>query len=137
METIITQDGTILAIVLPEKAKRIFTAGAFDLWLIEEETSSLFKIEKFKDLESAIAKGKIAIHYGTLSTETAKQFLEGQGYFTGNLWRTEDVQEKYECTQDQAQEVLGKALTNDATMQQVWEAIDFAAQNEGLKQIEE
>jgi capsular polysaccharide biosynthesis protein len=53
----------------------------------------------------------------------AKQVLEDNGYFVGNLWTVSDVKSKFDCTDDEAQEVLDKALTNEATMEQVWFSI--------------
>ena len=48
-----------------------------------------------------------------------------------------DVKENYECDDDEAQEVLDGALQNDATMEQIWFAIHFHAQEEGLIKKEE
>ena len=61
--------------------------------------------------------------------EQAKKTLESYGYFVDNLWRIEDVQDKFECSGDDAQYILYKALTNDATMQQIWLAIDICAES--------
>jgi len=69
--------------------------------------------------------------------QEAKAFLKQNGYYTDNLWSVEDVQSKFECSDDEAQEVLNSALNNDATMEQIWFAIDFHGQEEGLKEIEE
>lgn len=67
----------------------------------------------------------------------AKELLESCGYYCGNLWRVEDVSVNFECTDDEAYEVLDKALQNNATMEQIWYAIDFHAEDKGLKKIEE
>jgi len=64
----------------------------------------------------------------------AKIFLEEQGYYTECLWRISDVMDNYECTEEQAHEVLREALDSDYITQEVWEAIDMAA--EGLKRKE-
>ena len=64
--------------------------------------------------------------------EKAKKLLEENGYQVQNLWRVEDVQSKYNCTNDKAHEVLIQALQNDATMEQIWYAIDFHAEEIGL-----
>jgi hypothetical protein len=39
----------------------------------------------------------------------------------------------YDCTEEEAQEVLSNALQNDATMQQIWEAISYKAESMNLK----
>jgi hypothetical protein len=63
----------------------------------------------------------------------AKLVLKQAGYFVDNLWHVDDVKERYNCNDDdQAQEILESALTNGATMEQVWFAIDMVAQDEGL-----
>ena len=50
------------------------------------------------------------------SVEEAKAFLTENGFYTGNLWCVEDVQAKFECTDEEALDVLDGALNNDATM---------------------
>ena len=60
-----------------------------------------------------------------ISSQVLKNELKKRGYFVDNLWTTEDVQSKFNCTEDEAQEVLYEALTNEATMEQIWFAIDF------------
>lgn len=70
-----------------------------------------------------------------MRTEEAKKVLEDAGYYCGNLWKVEDVQSKFNCTDDEAYEVLDEALQNDATMEQIWFAIDFHRGNNGLKTV--
>lgn len=69
--------------------------------------------------------------------EEAKAFLKEQGFQTDNLWRVDDVKAKFNCTDEQAQHVLYRALTNDATMEQIWLAIDIVGEAEGLEPIKE
>lgn len=70
-------------------------------------------------------------------TEQAKAILEANGNFVGNLWHVSDVKSKYKCTDEEAQSILYGALTNDATMEQIWFAIGVHADDEGLEKIEE
>jgi hypothetical protein len=70
-----------------------------------------------------------------MDIKKAKEILSKSGYQVYNLWSIEDVQHNYKCTDDQAMEVLIKALTNEATMDQIWFAIDFHAEDNGLKKI--
>lgn len=63
----------------------------------------------------------------------ARALLRRKGYFVENLWTTDDVTENYNCTQEQAQQVLEMALTNEATMEQVWLAIDDACDSLTIK----
>jgi hypothetical protein len=66
------------------------------------------------------------------SVEEAKAYLTENGYYTDNLWCVEDVQNNYDCTEEEAQEVLNGALQNEATMEQIWFAINYHAQEQGL-----
>jgi len=68
--------------------------------------------------------------------EKAKALLKENGYQVYNLWHIDDVKSKFECTDDEAHGVLINALQNDATMEQIWFAIDFHAEEEGLKKID-
>jgi hypothetical protein len=65
--------------------------------------------------------------------EKAKKLLKDSGYFVDNLWRIEDVMVHYDCTKEQAQEVLNNSLQNEATLEQIWFAIHFEAGFRNLK----
>ena len=68
-----------------------------------------------------------------LDIESAKQLLKDNGYFVDNLWQTEDVTMNHECTEEEAQTILYRALTNEATYQQIWEAISYEVESMNLK----
>lgn len=71
-----------------------------------------------------------------MTIEQAKAVLRQNGFFVDNLWHIDDVKLNYDCESDeQAQAILDGALTNDATMQQIWEAIDVYAEEDGLNRI--
>ena len=70
---------------------------------------------------------------GLISTQVLKNELKERGYFVGNLWTIDDVQSRFNCTDDEAQEVLEQALTNDATMEQIWLAIQFHGEDNELE----
>jgi len=72
-----------------------------------------------------------------LTVEEAKEFLEKNGYYVGNLWSVDDVKSKFKCTDEEAQDVLDGALQNEATMEQIWYAIDVHGENNGLERVEE
>lgn len=57
-----------------------------------------------------------------------------EDYQTENLWSVSDMQD-WDCTDEEALEVLHEALTNDATIEQIWFAIDFHAGDKGLKHL--
>jgi hypothetical protein len=70
--------------------------------------------------------------------EKAKNILENAGYFVRNLWHVDDVFYKYKCSDPElAQSILNSALTNEATMEQIWYAIDHAALQEDLEPSED
>ena len=69
--------------------------------------------------------------------DNAKEVLKNLGYYVDNLWQVADVQSKFNCTDDEAQEVLDQALQNEATMEQIWFAIDFHAEDNDLEKIQE
>ena len=56
-------------------------------------------------------------------------------YQKENLWCVEDVQSKFKCTKEEALEVLEQALTNEATMEQIWYAIDFHGEDNELERV--
>jgi hypothetical protein len=65
-----------------------------------------------------------------ISIEQAKQILKEAGYFVDNLWHVSDVKDSCNCNDDVAQTILLKALTNEATMEQIWYSIDEAINNQ-------
>jgi len=64
--------------------------------------------------------------------QLAKSILRENGYFVDNLWSVEDVQNKFVCDDETAQDVLYRALTNEATYEQIWLAIDYTAEDKQL-----
>jgi hypothetical protein len=68
-----------------------------------------------------------------IEIENAKKLLRSEGYYVDNLWQTCDVTLNYDCTEEEAQGVLNSAFTNDATYQQIWEAISYKAESMNLK----
>jgi len=67
----------------------------------------------------------------------ARKLLQENGYQVANLWSISDVQSKFNCNDAEALNVLESALVNDATMEQIWFAIDFHAYEYGFERIEE
>ena len=68
-----------------------------------------------------------------MTPEKAKAVLREAGYFVDNLWHIDDIKLRYNCDDDeQAQDILNTALTNEATMEQIWFAIDMVAEEDGL-----
>lgn len=68
--------------------------------------------------------------------QEAKEYLKSQGYYTNKLWSVADVKSKFNCTNEQAQTVLSGAMDNEATMEQIWFAIDLHGEDMVLEKIE-
>lgn len=96
---------------------------------------------------SAVASANLEIDYlrGQLNEAKkklkdiaeARLFLKSKGYFMENLWTTDDVTQNYNCTQEQAQQVLEMALTNDSVIEHIFQAIDDACDTLEIRQINE
>lgn len=67
--------------------------------------------------------------------QEAKKLLQDNGYQVANLWNIVDVQSRFNCTDEEALEVLEEALTNEATMEQIWYAINLSAEEYELVEI--
>lgn len=67
----------------------------------------------------------------------ARELLRRNGYFVENLWSTDDVTQNYNCTKEQAQQVLEMALTDESVMEHIFQAIDDACDTLEIKQINE
>jgi hypothetical protein len=71
-----------------------------------------------------------------LDIENAKQVLKSAGYYVDNLWQTQDVFSRFECTEQEAQEILDQAHTDDIIQEKIWNEIGYCAENMNLKPIE-
>lgn len=65
--------------------------------------------------------------------EQAKQTLRDAGYQVANLWHIDDVKGNYECTDDEAMEVLEDALVNQRIMEEIHYTIRLYAEDKELK----
>ena len=70
----------------------------------------------------------------TNEIKQAKETLKKNGYFTDNLWNIEDVKDIFDCSDEEAQDVLHDALTNEGTMHHIWSAIRIIGQDKSLKE---
>jgi len=69
--------------------------------------------------------------------EKAKEILTKHGYYVGNLYHADDVQTYFDCTDDEALDVLDRSLDNDGTSEQIWMAIRDIGEALGLKEKED
>lgn len=70
----------------------------------------------------------------TNEIKQAKETLKKNGYFVDNLWSVEDVQDIFNCSNEEAQDVLNIALTNEGTMHHIWTAIRISGEDKSLKE---
>ena len=71
-----------------------------------------------------------------IDIENAKQVLRENGYFVDNLWQTCDVKNSYECTEQEAYNVLYEVFDTDNVQQEISEMIWHIAETMNLKQID-
>ncbi len=64
--------------------------------------------------------------------EEAKQVLKDNGYYVDNLWHIDDINQTYNCTDEEAIEVLDGALNTSYVVWNIFESIDLFAKNIGL-----
>lgn len=72
-----------------------------------------------------------------MSVEQAKKVLTDAGFYVGNLWSIQDVQDRYKCDDETAQDILHDALTNEYIVQEIFSQIIDFAECEGLEEIEQ
>ena len=72
-----------------------------------------------------------------MTTQEAKDFLRSEGYFVDNLWHITDVQDKFECTDEEAQDVLYLVFSDDYVCDTIQRKIYDVGNNECLEEIEE
>lgn len=68
----------------------------------------------------------------------AKEVLRQAGYFVDNLWHVDDVKLRFVVFDDEdAQDILNDALTNDWIMEQIHYGIGEYAIDKGFKSLED
>ena len=65
----------------------------------------------------------------------ALKLLEESGYYVGNLWHINDVQSKFECDEDEAIEILDKAVAGEWIIEQINDRIYRYCDEENFTQI--
>jgi hypothetical protein len=67
----------------------------------------------------------------------ARELLKRNGYYVDSLWTTGDVTQNYECSDELAYKVLDNAMHNEATMEQIFLAIDYMCDDLEIKKIKD
>jgi len=72
-----------------------------------------------------------------IAIANAKLVLKQAGYYVDNLWHINDVQDRFECDDnDLAQSILHDALNNEYIVGEIFGEIWDYAQTEGLNEKE-
>ena len=71
-----------------------------------------------------------------MNIEEAKQVLKEAGYYVGNLWSVQDVQSKFECTEEEAQHILNEVFNSDYIGSEINDTIQDFGESAGLKEID-
>ena len=69
-----------------------------------------------------------------MKTREAKDILRKYGYFVDNLWSVEDVTDRFDCSDETAQDILYQALTHPYMMERIHEMIRDISIENGLKE---
>ena len=62
----------------------------------------------------------------------ALDYLESQGFYIKNLWHIQDVQDKFDCTEEEAFEVLEETVSGELIMEDINERIHMFGLNYNL-----
>ena len=89
-------------------------------------------VEKVENVQSWRLKSKVMTEI-----EQAKQTLKDAGYQVDNLWHINDVQNNYNCTDEEAMEVLVSVLGKGYIMETVFDLISLEANEIGLTRKEQ
>lgn len=66
-------------------------------------------------------------------TEKALNLLSDEGYYVKNLWNVDDVMIGWECTKEQALEILDEALNTEYVAESICDFININARKRKLK----
>jgi hypothetical protein len=67
-----------------------------------------------------------------ITVEEAKKVLEYHGYYCENLWHIDDVMNRYECSEDDAFNILDDVLQSELIMERIHDKIKEIAIDNGL-----
>lgn len=87
----------------------------------------------FKGSEEQIQSLLELIEYGKEKLPSVSFPEEVKGCYTNNLWHVDDVKQTYNCTDEEALEILDNALTDERITSEIFEEIDSIAENMGIE----
>lgn len=128
----VTKDG-FAWLLITDKAKKVYSSGLFDVYILHDDDSETL-VEDMSMLDKALSIGEeIGIEAGRITSNCARTILKADGFFTENLWNVTDVVYDYECSDDEAQDVLYDVLYGDATIEYVFDMIRIVTKAKGFK----
>tara|TARA_R100000951_G_scaffold15116_1_gene11862 strand:+ start:13 stop:249 length:237 start_codon:yes stop_codon:yes gene_type:complete len=65
----------------------------------------------------------------------AKKFLKSKGYYTDCMWQTKDVTDMYNCSDEEAYQILANVVGTDCS--ETFEKIDIQASMMDIKRKED
>ena len=68
-----------------------------------------------------------------MKVNEAKEFLKSKGYYVDNLWQIDDAKSVFQCTNEQAYEIMDKVMNNERIMNEIWETITIIGEDFGYK----
>jgi hypothetical protein len=101
---------------------------------LDQVAKSHFVKEKGATYEPS--REEIADHIFQL-IHMSKLNLHDAGYFTDNLWHIDDVMENFECTEEQAMDVLREALVKGDVISTIFEEIFQLCTERGYERMED
>lgn len=72
-----------------------------------------------------------------MTIQEAKDFLRSEGYFVEHLWHVTDVQDKFKCDDDEAQDILYWVFSDDFLCETIQRKIYEIGKDECLEEKEE
>lgn len=72
-----------------------------------------------------------------MTTQEAKDFLRSEGYFVDHLWHVRDVQDKFNCDDDEAGDILYWVFTDEFINELINNKIYNIGKDECLEEKEE
>jgi|TARA_B100001094_G_C17921586_1_gene666187 hypothetical protein len=67
-----------------------------------------------------------------ISSEDLRQELQLRGYYTNNLWHVDDVMKNYNCTSENALEILDDVMQGEYVTSMVFDCIDINVEKEKI-----
>ena len=94
---------------------------------------NLHSINKYNltliQLEKWVKNPKLPMYKEKAKVIEAKQTLRNNGYYCENLWHVDDVKQNYECSDEDALEILDEVMTGEYIAEAVFTMVDLAIDN--------